>query len=305
MATAPFSLFRSLRDLEWPTLAVWLAIHLGWLGLTFFHAQVPTAILALGGGWIIAWHGSYQHEAIHGHPTRSPRLNAALAAAPLSLWLPFAVYRRTHLAHHATDDLTSPESDPEARYLASAASPLRRALARITAPLAGRLLLGPLVEVGAFLANEARLVWSGQQDRRALWAAHGVLVAGVLTWLTLVCGIGLGQYLLCFVYPGIALGLIRSFAEHRADPDPARRIAIVENAPLLGLLFLNNNLHVAHHERPGLGWSQLPAYHAQHRARLISGNGGLVYDGYAEVFRRYLWRSHDALDHTQALERAR
>lgn len=305
MAAAPFSLFRSLRSLEWPTLLVWLAIHIGWLGLTYFHAQLPTAVLALGGGWIIAWHGSYQHEAIHGHPTHSRRVNAALASIPLSLWLPFETYRRSHLAHHATHDLTAPENDPEARYLSDTAGPLRRALARAASPLAGRLLLGPFVEIGVFLASEARLVWTGQQHRRVVWALHGVLVAGLVAWLIAICGMSLGRYLLCFVYPGVALGLIRSFAEHRAHADPARRIAIVENAPVLGLLFLNNNLHVAHHERPGLAWHRLPAYHAQQRARLLTSNGGLVYDGYAEVFRRYLWRPHDELEHAQALERAR
>jgi fatty acid desaturase len=305
MATAPLLSFRSPRSLEWPTLFVWLTIHSGWLALTFFHDRLPTAALVLGGGWIVAWHGSYQHEAIHGHPTRSTRLNAILASVPLSLWLPFAVYRRSHLAHHATHDLTAPHSDPEARYLTEAASPFRRALAQLTAPLAGRLLLGPFVEVGVFLAGEARLVWTGQQDRRAIWAVHGLLVAGLAAWLIAVCDMGLGRYLLCFVYPGVALGLIRSFAEHRAHEDPSRRIAIVENAPLLGLLFLNNNLHVAHHERPALAWHRLPAYHAEQRERLIAGNGGLVYDGYAEVFGRYLWRAHDDLNHAAALERAR
>jgi fatty acid desaturase len=305
MATTPHLSSRSPRGPEWPTLFLWLAIHGGWLALTFFHDRLPTVVLALSGGWIVAWHGSYQHEAIHGHPTRSARLNAILASVPLSMWLPFAIYRRSHLAHHGTHDLTAPHSDPEARYLTDTASPLRRALARLTAPLAGRLLLGPFVEVGVFLAGEARLIWTGRQNRRAIWSIHTLLVGALATWLVAICDLSLGRYLLCFVYPGVALGLIRSFAEHRAHADPGQRIAIVENAPLLGLLFLNNNLHVAHHERPGLAWHRLPAYHARERARLLGSNGGLVYDGYAEVFRRYLWRPHDALDHAQALEQVR
>jgi fatty acid desaturase len=113
------------------------------------------------------------------------------------------------------------------------------------------------------------------------------------------------QYLACFVYPGGALSLIRSFAEHRADPDPARRVAVVERAPVLGLLFLNNNLHAAHHEHPGAPWHALPGLYAQERARLLSANGGLVYNGYGEVFRRYLWRSHDASQLPETLERWR
>jgi fatty acid desaturase len=86
---------------------------------------------------------------------------------------------------------------------------------------------------------------------------------------------------------------VRSFAEHRADANPDHRVAVVEGAPLLGLLFLNNNLHAAHHDRPGLAWHRLPSFYAQERERLLAANGGLVYAGYAQVFRRYLLRPHD------------
>jgi fatty acid desaturase len=105
------------------------------------------------------------------------------------------------------------------------------------------------------------------------------------------------RYVLCFVYPGVALSLLRSFAEHRADPDPARRVAVVERAPLLGLLFLNNNLHAAHHAWPGAPWFRLSGLYAAHRERLL---GGLVYDGYADVVRRFLLRPHDQIEHRTA-----
>jgi fatty acid desaturase len=103
----------------------------------------------------------------------------------------------------------------------------------------------------------------------------------------------LGRYILCFVYPGLMLSLIRSFAEHRAEPAPGHRVAIVERAPVFGLLFLNNNLHAAHHAWPGLAWWRLPQHYRRHRAALLAGNGGLVYDGYAEVFARFFLRPHD------------
>lgn len=297
----------SLARIEAPTLLLWAVIHAGWAGLTLFHDRVPLPLLMLGGGWLVAWHGAFQHEAIHGHPTRWRGLNTVLASAPLSLWLPFPVYRRSHLAHHATHALTEPGHDPETRYLTAGAlaSPWRRALAKATAPLAGRLLLGPLVEIGVFLIEELRLVVEGREHRRAIWAVHILLVMVVLAWVLGVCGMSLGLYLTAFVYPGVALSLIRSFVEHRAASDPAHRIAIVENAPVLGLLFLNNNLHVAHHERPGLAWYRLPAFYAAERPRLITSNGGLVYDGYGEVFRRFLLRPHDRLDHAHAQEQPR
>jgi fatty acid desaturase len=126
-----------------------------------------------------------------------------------------------------------------------------------------------------------------------------LLTAIVLAWLVGVCRMSLAEYVLVFVYPGTALSLLRSFAEHRADPDPLRRIAVVERAPVLGLLFLNNNLHALHHERPGLAWYRLPAVYRDVRARLLEGRCGQVYAGYGDVFRRYLVRPHDALIHPQ------
>ncbi|MGC1302598.1 MAG: fatty acid desaturase [Caulobacteraceae bacterium] len=286
--------------MEWPTVAVGVAIYAGWLGATFFHAAIPLPLRVGLGGWLIAWHGSLQHEAIHGHPTPWRRVNRMLAAWPLSLWLPFELYRRSHLEHHAAEHLTLPGSDPESRYLAPGRGPVARmrlVLEAVQASLVGRLALGPLVTVGGFLAGEARGVIS-DPARRGPWAVHLALVAVVLAWVKWACGMSLAEYVLVFVYPGTALSLLRAFAEHRADADPARRIAVVECAPLLGLLFLNNNLHVAHHLRPGAAWNRLPAIWRGERARVLAG-GGPVYAGYREVFARYLFRPHDRLIHPE------
>jgi fatty acid desaturase len=63
------------------------------------------------------------------------------------------------------------------------------------------------------------------------------------------------------------------------------------------LLFLYNNLHVVHHDRPGLPWYRIPAFYRAHRAAIVAANGGLVYDGYADVARRYLVTPHHAGPH--------
>ncbi len=288
----------ALGRVEWPTLLLALVIYAGWLATTYFHGRIPWPLLAVAGGWLVAWQGSLQHEAIHGHPTPWRRINALIAAWPLSLWLPFALYRRSHLDHHAAEHLTLPGDDPETRYLAPATGGLGRAAALIeaaNATLAGRVLLGPPLEIGRFLAGEARAV-IGDRGRLAIWAVHVALAALVVAWVVGVCGMSLGEYLLAFVYPGTALSLLRSFAEHRADADPARRIAVVERAPLLGLLFLNNNLHVVHHHRPGEPWYRLPRLYRARRAELLA-QGGPVYAGYREVAARYLLRPHDQLIH--------
>jgi fatty acid desaturase len=159
------------------------------------------------------------------------------------------------------------------------------------------LLLGPFIEIGVFWLAEAGRVVRREPGRLRLWVLHGLAAALVIGWLTLACHMSLWLYLACFVYPGAALSLLRSYAEHRADPTPEHRVAIVERAPVLGLLFLHNNLHVAHHDRPGAPWHQLPTLYARDRERLLSLNGGLVYDGYGEIVRRFLLRPHDRSVH--------
>jgi len=288
------------RRIEWPTVALVALIHVGWLAATLLHDHLHPLALAAIGGWLVAWHGSLQHEAIHGHPTPWRSVNDTLVAAPLALWLPYEVYQRSHIAHHASAHLAHPQHDPEARYLA-AGEGSRHHLAvfvgRLQSTLAGRLILGPLLEVTQFLWREAGRVARGEAVARSAWGRHLVAVAGVWAWLHFVCALSLASYLACFVYPGLALTMVRSFAEHRADPSPAGRVAVVERAPLLGLLFLNNNLHAAHHAWPGLAWWRLPGAYRRHRAALLAENGGLVYRGYAEVFARFLFRPHDVLVH--------
>ena len=75
-----------LAGVEWPTLgllvtcyAVW-GVALWWLpGLSLWLA-VPVA------GWAIAQHASLTHEAIHGHPFRSPRPERPRAWRRRSRW---------------------------------------------------------------------------------------------------------------------------------------------------------------------------------------------------------------------------
>jgi fatty acid desaturase len=288
--------------LEWPTIALAILIYGGWAAVTYFHALIPPPLLVIIGAWLIAWQGSLQHEIIHDHPTPWRPINTALALPPLALWLPFEIYRRCHIVHHVLEHLTDPARDPESRYLApGAGARLARSVGRLQQSLLGRLILGPLIDAWQLLAREVVHLARGDVDRMRIWATHVVMVAAVLAWLRLVCHFGLGQYLLCFVYPGLALTLVRSFAEHRAHPDPARRTATVEGAPVLGLLFLYNNLHVAHHFQPDLPWYALPALYRRERERLFAANGGLVYAGYADVFRRYLLRPHDELMHGAAM----
>jgi fatty acid desaturase len=287
-------------SIEPHTLWLAVAVYGGWITATLFHGLLPLPLLPLIGGWLLAWQGSLQHETIHGHPTPWPRINAMLGAVPLSLWLPYACYRRTHLAHHASEYLTVPGSDPESRYLdggSGIGARVRRRLAVGSSTLLGRLILGPPFEIIGFLWAEATLLLQGDKERLKTWTGHLIQAALIVAWLKLACGMSLLSYALWFIYPGAALTLLRSFAEHRDAPDPGHRIAIVEQAPIFGLLFLNNNLHAVHHRHPRAGWWELPKLYRRDRERILEENGGLVYRGYRDVFQRYALTPHDQLIH--------
>jgi fatty acid desaturase len=282
--------------LEWPTLLLVFGIYALWAGLVWFHERLPNMLWLPLAAWTSAWWGSAQHEMLHGHPTRLRWLNTALALPPFWLWLPFERYRETHLTHHNDERLTDPLDDPESRYLtAEQWAALGRAgqlLVQAQTTLAGRLIIGPLWSIATFWHDETRAMLAGSSGRAGIWLRHG-LASAILIALVVLAGLPLWKYLLGFVYLGTALALVRSFAEHRAEGDVARRTAIVERTPLFGLLFLNNNLHVLHHRWPCVPWYRLPAIYRAHREAAITHNGGLVYAGYAEVFRRYLFRPHD------------
>src|SRR5580700_7751609 len=75
------------RRWELPTWGVALAVYVGFFVLTWNFRHIPLWLAAPLGSLLLAWHGSLQHETIHGHPTRSRRINALLGAPPLALWM--------------------------------------------------------------------------------------------------------------------------------------------------------------------------------------------------------------------------
>jgi fatty acid desaturase len=268
-----------------PTWVVAALAYGGWIAITLgYHALPWWAVLPLA-GCVMALYGSLQHETIHGHPTRWQLVNEALACVPLWLWLPYPIYRDEHRTHHDDAILTDPFADPESKYAGPADWPrfsaVRRAALRFNTTLLGRLTIGPALAMSDFLRRELRAVSAGEPGRRRVWSLHVLALVPVLAWLWL-CAIPLWAYVLLFVYPGLSLTLLRSFAEHVAAADPKARTLTVEAGPLFSLLFLNNNLHALHHARPELPWFALP--------RLARGlpRPTLRYAGYGEIVRRFL-----------------
>jgi fatty acid desaturase len=249
------------------------------------HGCVPTPLLLLALALLGAWYGSLQHEVIHGH------LPTWVGWAPLGLLVPFCRYRTTHIDHHRNELLTDPVVDPESFYVTpqewATAGTIHRFFIRSTRTLSGRMLLGPLVFNGRFIGNDLRGL--RHNGHAAAWMKHFVGVATVIVMVRSL-GLPLWIYVLGFVYGGSSITLLRSFVEHRAVDDGPQSAMVITN-PALSLLFLNNNLHLAHHAAPGAPWFALPAIGRDMGAIELARSGAGVYDGYRDVVRRYAFRS--------------
>ena len=246
---------------------------------------------------MVAWHGSLQHETIHGHPTRFRWLNEFVATPPLTLWLPYRSYRESHLKHHASV-LTDPVDDPESFYVSSEswqeASAFKRGLYVAEQTLLGRLILGPWHVAFRTWSNEVRLFIHGDRRRARLWLWHAITVAALIGWLHL-CQMDFLVYVLCFAWPGTGLTLLRSFIEHSATS--SHDTAVVRAGWFWSLLYLHNNLHSVHHENPAMAWYDLPREWKEN-AELYQRNAEhLTFAGYDEIFRRFFLHPKDGVVH--------
>ena len=147
------------RDIEWPTVLLIAANYLV-LGLVvWFHASLPWWVIMPVGAYCVALHGSLQHEALHGHPTRNRVVNDLLVTFAPHLWLPYFRYKKTHLIHHNDENLTDPRLDPESYYLLpedwAHLGGLRQMLYTANNALAGRMILGPAISIVRFWSSDA------------------------------------------------------------------------------------------------------------------------------------------------------
>jgi fatty acid desaturase len=289
---------RTAPILDLPTLGLAAGVYLAFGLLTWFNNALPWWLVVPLGGYIVALHGSLQHEAVHGYPFPKNRwLTAGVVFPSLWLWLPFTYYREIHLAHHRDEALTCPLTDPESYYVTptkwATMGWFHRQLRRWLTTLSGRLILGPPYTIWRAGCRLLDAVLRGDKPHLAQWLEHVPAVALVLVWVMGVCRIPLWEYLLLYVYPGLSLTLLRSFAEHRAAITVSERIATLETNSVMGLLFANNNLHMLHHVEPATVWHHRPARYRARKAELDAANGGYVIHGYGELFRKYLFRSKE------------
>ncbi|NDL64948.1 fatty acid desaturase [Acerihabitans arboris] len=289
---------------ELPTWGLILFIYAGWFATvgywTALGPWIGTPLLI----WFTTWYMSLQHELIHGHPTRLPWLNRLFGLPPLAVWYPYGLYRDSHLRHHRDDRLTDPDEDPEGYYFSAERwrgfSPLRRRLARWHNTFAGRLLIGPALDIYRALRGMAFSVAGGDRRAIGMWLTHGALLAALLYWVAL-SGLSVGYFLLAISYPALAMTKIRSFMEHRAAREPEARSVINEAAWPWRLLFLNLNYHLVHHDLPTVPWYVLRRVYLADRDAYQRRAGGFVVRGYAEWLGEYAFRPAEVEVHPSSL----
>jgi fatty acid desaturase len=283
---------QKFRQVDGPTWLVAIVLYAAWILLVWYSGRLPWWVIMPVGAYLIAWHFSLQHEAIHAFRGVPAWLRFAVVFPPLGLWFPYPLYRKSHSTHHRDVNLTIPGVDTESYYVSQAdwgrMGPIRRALLTVNQTMAGRLLIGPALRLSILVSKETRRVRQGDFSHLPHWAVHAVAVAGLFWFISGVCGFPWWQYCLLIAYPGLGLGLLRAFTEHRAAADSQERTAAVESNVIFGLLYLYNNLHVAHHLKPTMPWYDIPRFYRENRRELLAGNGNFVFKGYAQLARRYL-----------------
>lgn len=277
--------------IEWPTWLLIAAVYGAWLlaaagwRLAGPVAGTPALVLAT------CWFTSLQHELIHGHPTRWPAINRLFGLAPLAVWYPYDLYRQSHLAHHRDEFLTTPGVDPESNYL-SAAEHARlpaclRGLWIARRTVLGRVVLGPPLGVLPLWFDALRKPWRREFAQVGAWALHLGLLGGMLWALDRWAGIGPLRYLLTVAWPALGLAMLRSFHEHRPAEHAPHRVGINEAGWFWRVLYLNNNYHAVHHERPRLPWYAVRRSYLARRDDILARNGGFVVPGYGALLRRH------------------
>ena len=286
--------------IEWLTIFIISLVYTILGTLVWFHAIIPWWVILPIGAYTACLHSSLQHEVLHGHPTRNRGVNEALVFVTPHLWLPYGRYRDTHLAHHNDAHLTCPVQDPESYYLLpeswEAMAGPKKILYRFNNTLFGRMSIGPAVGMIRFWFAEFQKIYSGEYRLLKCWSLYflsSFLVLSYAVW----CGMPIWQYIVLIAYPAISLALVRSFCEHQAVADVGARTIVVEASPFWSLLFLNNNLHIAHHDRPSLPWYALPEFYKNRRDEFLQKNHNYIMNGYREIFRRYFFVCKEPLYH--------
>ncbi|MBT3456710.1 MAG: hypothetical protein HN449_01220 [Thiotrichales bacterium] len=274
---------------ELPTwIAIFLVYFFWWIILSNFYI-IPFAHLFLV--IILTFHGSVQHEILHGHPTGHQGFNDLLAYPSIALWSPYFIYKSSHLKHHEDINLTIPNIDPESYFISKddwhSLSSYRQKFAAFNMTLLGRLTLGPL---WYFFALKKEFLMSFKKPfsiNFLVYFSHEVFVVIILYCIWYFFNIHFFTYIVC-AYLAHSLTMLRSFYEHRSNSNPNHRSVIMQTVYPLRILFLNNNYHFVHHKNPDMSWHQIPREYNSNSDKYNQSNGFFLEKGYSKWFKKYL-----------------
>ena len=276
---------------EWPTWLAIIGVYLLWLLILMYFNSSPFAPVLLV--FVLGFHGSVQHELLHGHPTKHQVVNDILAYPPLSLWYPYPVYKNTHLRHHKDVDLTIPNIDPESYFISPQVwqemSQFYKLAAKVNMTLLGRLLFAPFWHFIDLKKQMFRSVSRPSSAIACIWLVHELLCLVLLICVGLIFNVNIVLYFLC-AYFAQSLMLLRSFYEHRVEESPGHRSVVVESFLPFKLLFLNNNFHAVHHQNPGMSWFKLSKEYYSNRDYYDQQNNHFVESGYWRWFSKYAFK---------------
>lgn len=276
---------------ELPTWLLILTIYIGWFATVAWWKSLglfPSTLLLI---WLCTWYMSMQHELIHGHPTRFPRINQLFGLIPFSIWYPYGAYRDLHLLHHIDEDLTVPETDPESYYFTHHRwqhfNGIQRLLIRLRNTFPGRMILAPLLTMCWAVINICESFWKINRPAIGMWLLHFLLLIPVIAWLVRH-DFSVTFYIFMITGPMLSMTSVRSFFEHRAEEAPEARSVINEAGLFWRLLFLNLNYHSVHHDLPGIPWYGLPRIYRENKKEYLKRNQGFLVNGYGELMRQHL-----------------
>ena len=129
-------------------------------------------------------------------------------------------------------------------------------------------------------------------------------IAMVYVWVSVVCGMPFLFYMLAIAYWGNSLTMMRSYAEHRAHDEASCRIIVVETNPVVSFLYLNNNLHMAHHELPRLPGTACPPSTRATGSACSRRTAPISCAAIREIARRWLVRPKEPVAHPNMAEPA-
>lgn len=286
---------------EWPTWLLLVAAYAGWFALVLGSPLIgawPATLLLIP--LLVLWL-SVQHELLHGHPTRWPWLNKLLGYAPFAVWYPYTLYRDSHLRHHRDEDLTLPGLDPESRYVTRArwlqTPRLARALRWLDKTVPGRLLGGAPQALFGLAGEELGRLRKGDRQAWRMWLTHGACTLLMFAFIAEYSALSVAQYVFLASVPALSVAMLRSFYEHRPAERPEQRSVLNEAGWPWSWLFLHLNLHLVHHDLPGLPWYFLPTVYRQRREQWLARSGGFLVRGYGELARLHSLRAIDSPEH--------